>query len=136
MARKRVETIQPVRNSRLTGKRGEEREQPVRGAALMNSADTPNDTPTEGQIVPPEEQILPSGGGAMPAPEASVTGEQGGSEDQGGDEDQGLAEKAQEAAPEAAQQAQSLARANPTPILLAISFVAGVVVARIASRRR
>jgi hypothetical protein len=82
----------------------------------MNPADTPNDTPTEGQIVPPEEQILPSGGGTMPAPEAEVTG-------------------GQEAAPDAAQHAQSLVRANPTPILLAISFVAGVVVARIASRR-
>jgi hypothetical protein len=82
----------------------------------MNPADTPNETPTEGPIVPPEEQILPSGGGAMPAPEAEVTGER-------------------DAAPEAAPQAHSLVRANPTPILLAISFVAGVVVARIASRR-
>jgi hypothetical protein len=82
----------------------------------MNSAETPNDTPTEGPIVPPEEQILPSGGGAMPAPEASVSGEQ-------------------EAAPEPAQQPQSPARANPTPILLAVSFVAGVVVGRIASKR-
>ena len=103
----------------------------------MNPADTPNDTPTEGQIVPPEEQILPSGGGAMPAPEASVTGEPASDEqsEQGGGEDQGLADKAKEAAPEAAQQAQSLARANPVPIGLAISFVAGVVVGRIASRR-
>jgi hypothetical protein len=107
----------------------------------MHPADTPNETPTEGQIVPPEEQILPSGGGAMPAPEASVTDEPSGdvAGDQGGDEAPGMAEKAKEAAPEsvgeAAQQAQSLARANPVPIGLAISFVAGVIVGRIASRR-
>jgi hypothetical protein len=31
---------------------------------------------------------------------------------------------------------ESLARENPTPIALAAAFVAGVVVARIASRRR
>jgi hypothetical protein len=96
----------------------------------MHPEETPSTPPTEGQTVPPEEQILPSGGGTMPAPEAEVTGEQGGDAD-----DQGLAEKAKEAAPEAAQQAQSLARANPVPIGLAISFVAGVVVGRIASRR-
>jgi hypothetical protein len=99
----------------------------------MHPEETPSTPPTEGQIVPPEEQILPSGGGTMPAPEADVTDEQR------EDEDQGMAGKAKEAAPDsvgdAAQQAQSLARANPTPILLAVSFVAGVVVGRIASRR-
>lgn len=35
----------------------------------------------------------------------------------------------------AAEEAGSLARANPMPIALAASFVAGVVVGRIASRR-
>lgn len=99
----------------------------------MHPEETPDTPPTEGQIVPPEEQILPSGGGTMPAPEADVTDEQDGAEGQE------TAENAKEAPSEsvgaAAQQAQSLARANPVPIGLAISFVAGVVVGRIASRR-
>ena len=105
----------------------------------MSAEETPETPPTEGQIVPPEEQILPSGGGAMPAPEASVAAEQGEGEAHGTDEPQGMADRAKEAAPEpvaaAAGQAQSLARANPMPIALAASFVAGVVVGRIASRR-
>jgi len=78
---------------------------------------------TPGKIVPPEEQILPSGGGTMPAPEARVTAEQG------------EGEAAPEPVAAAAGQAQSLAGANPVPIGLAVSFVAGVVVGRIASRR-
>ena len=71
--------------------------------------ETPDAPPTEGQTIPPEEQIVPTAGLA-----------QEDEQDQGG----GTGE-----------QAQSLARANPTPIGLAIAFVAGVVFGRIASRR-
>jgi ElaB/YqjD/DUF883 family membrane-anchored ribosome-binding protein len=105
--------------------------------------------PTEGQTVPPEEQIIPTAGLVQ---EDEQT--QGGEESQGGEQAQGkaeemksqatdkaeeMADKVKEAAPEsvgaAAGQAQSLARANPMPIGLAVAFVAGVVVGRIASRR-
>jgi hypothetical protein len=88
----------------------------------MHPQETPNEPQTEGQIIPPEEQIIPSGGGTMPPPEVGPGGDQSESE----------------ATPEpmaAAGQAQSLARSNPMPIGLAVAFVAGVVVGRIASRR-
>jgi ElaB/YqjD/DUF883 family membrane-anchored ribosome-binding protein len=116
----------------------------------MHPADTPNDPPTEGQIIPPEEQILPSGGGPILGQEATeaVQEESGGEESQDKAEElkgqatekaEEMADKVKEAAPEsmgqAASQAQSLARANPMPIGLAVAFVAGVVVGRIASRR-
>ncbi|MDQ3725811.1 MAG: pre-rRNA-processing TSR2 family protein [Actinomycetota bacterium] len=90
----------------------------------MHPADPPNDTPTEGQIVPPEEQIIPSGGGPILGQEATEAVQ----EESGGEESQDKAE-------ELKGQAQSLAREKPMPIALAAAFVAGVVVGRIASRR-
>lgn len=91
--------------------------------------------PTEGQTVPPEEQIIPTAG--LVQEDEQTQGDQGDQQDQGKAE--GMADKVKEAAPEsvgaAAGQAQSLARANPMPIGLAVAFVAGVVVGRIASRR-
>jgi hypothetical protein len=82
----------------------------------MHPAEPLNTPPTEGQTIPPEEQILPSGGGTMPPPEAEVQ------------------DAATESAGAAAGQAQSPARENPMPIALAGAFVAGVVVGRIFSR--
>jgi hypothetical protein len=107
----------------------------------------PQAPPTEGQIVPPEEQILPTGGGTMPPPEQPVAGgdqvqtdEQ--TQDEPPQESEGKAEevagKLKEAAPEAvsaaAGGAQSLASQNRTPIALAAVFAAGVVVGRLISR--
>jgi F0F1-type ATP synthase assembly protein I len=96
----------------------------------MHSEETPSTPPTEGQTVPPEEQIIPTAG--LVQEDEQTQGEEQ------PQEDDGMAGKVKEAAPEsagaAAQQAQSLARANPMPIGLAIAFVAGVVVGRIASR--
>ena len=90
----------------------------------MHPEEPPNTPPTEGQTIPPEEQILPSGGLVQ--------------EDEQTQGDEGLADKVKEAAPEsmgaAAGQAQSLARENPTPIALAGAFVAGVVIGRMLSR--
>jgi hypothetical protein len=111
----------------------------------MHPADAPNDPPTEGQIVPPEEQIIPSGGGPILGQEATDAVQESGGEEpeQGGGEpeqsDEGMADKVKEAAPEsftaAAGQAQSLAKEKPMPIALAAAFVAGIVVGRIASRK-
>lgn len=106
----------------------------------MQPGDTPNDTPTEGQIVPPEEQIIPSGGGPILGQEATdAVQEQGGGEAQEESGAQGKAEEmksqAGEKAEEFTQQAQSLAQQKPMPIALAAAFVAGIVIGRIASRR-
>ena len=99
----------------------------------MHSEEPQPAPPTEGQTIPPEEQIIPTAGLAQEdeqTQEVQPQGEQ--------TEAQGMADKVKEAAPEsageAAQQAQSLARENPMPIALAAAFVAGVVVGRIFSR--
>ena len=75
--------------------------------------------PTEGQTVPPEEQIIPTAG--LVQEDEQTRGEE---QAQQGDQAENITG-----------QAQSLARANPMPIGLAVAFVAGVVVGRIASRR-
>lgn len=81
----------------------------------MHSEEPPNTPPTEGQTVPPEEQILPTGGIVQEQEEPSQA-------------------PPTDAPPSAASQAQSLAQENPMPIALAAAFVAGVVVGRILSR--
>jgi ElaB/YqjD/DUF883 family membrane-anchored ribosome-binding protein len=104
--------------------------------------------PTEGQTVPPEEQIIPTAGLVQEDEQTQGSESQGGEQSQGkaeemksqaADKAEEMADKVKEAAPEsvgaAAGQAQSLARANPMPVGLAVAFVAGVVVGRIASRR-
>jgi F0F1-type ATP synthase assembly protein I len=100
----------------------------------MHPEDTPDAPPTEGQTIPPEEQIIPTAG-LVQEDEQTQGSEQG----QGDEQAQGMADKVKEAAPEsagaAAQQAQSLAQERPVPIALAGAFIAGVVVGRIASRR-
>jgi hypothetical protein len=97
----------------------------------MHSEEPQNTPQTEGQTIPPEEQIIPTAG-LVQEDEQTQSDEQSQGEE-------GMADKVKEAAPEsvgaAAGQAQSLARANPMPIGLAVAFVAGVVVGRIASRR-
>ena len=96
----------------------------------MHPQEPQNTPPTEGQTIPPEEQIIPTAG--LVQEDEQTQGEQSQS-------DEGMADKVKEAAPEsvgtAAGQAQSLARSNPMPIGLAVAFVAGIVVGRIASRR-
>jgi hypothetical protein len=96
----------------------------------MHPQEPQNTPPTEGQTIPPEEQIIPTAG--------LVQEDEQTQEDQS-KSDEGMADKVKEAAPEsvgaAAGQAQSLARSNPMPIGLAVAFVAGIVVGRIASRR-
>jgi hypothetical protein len=84
----------------------------------MHSGETPDTPPTEGQTIPPEEQIIPTAGL--------------GQEDE---QTQGEEPQQEKQTENVGGQAQSLARANPTPIGLAVAFVAGVVVGRIASRR-
>jgi hypothetical protein len=93
----------------------------------------PQAPPTEGQIVPPEEQILPTGGGTMPPPEAEVE-EPAPGEAAPEEEAPGAKRAPPDPAGAPAAQAQSLARENPMPIALAAAFVAGVVVGRIFSR--
>jgi len=96
----------------------------------MDQEETPDTPPTEGQTVPPEEQIVPTAG--------LVQEDEKAQDEAPAKDDQGVADKVKEAAPEspgeAAAQAQSLARENPMPIALAAAFVAGVVVGRIFSR--
>lgn len=85
----------------------------------MQRDETPDAPPTEGQTIPPEEQIIPTAGLVQedePSQGEPSQGDQGQGGGMGG-------------------QAQSLARANPMPIGLAVAFVAGVVFGRIASRR-
>jgi hypothetical protein len=86
----------------------------------MQPDETPDAPPTEGQTIPPEEQIIPTAGLVQEDEQVHDESTQG---DQGG-QSGGMG-----------QQAQSLARANPMPIGLAVAFVAGVVFGRIASRR-
>ena len=83
----------------------------------MQPDETPDAPPTEGQTIPPEEQIIPTAG--LVQEDEQTQGEEPTQGGQGG----GMGG-----------QAQSLARANPMPIGLAVAFVAGVVVGRIASR--
>jgi ElaB/YqjD/DUF883 family membrane-anchored ribosome-binding protein len=109
----------------------------------MHPQEPQNTPPTEGQTIPPEEQIIPTAG-LVQEDEQTQLGEesQGKAEElksQATEKAEEMADKVKEAAPEsvgaAAGQAQSLARSNPMPIGLAVAFVAGVVVGRIASRR-
>ena len=99
----------------------------------MHSEEPQPAPPTEGQTIPPEEQIIPTAGLVQ---EDEQT--QDSAADEQTQDDRGMADKVKEAAPEsageAAQQAQSLARENPMPIALAAAFVAGVVAGRIFSR--
>lgn len=105
----------------------------------MQPDQTPDAPPTEGQTIPPEEQIIPTAGLVQedeqtsgppigqPTSDESTSSEQSQGESTQGDQGgQGGG---------VGQQAQSLARANPMPIGLAVAFVAGVVFGRIASRR-
>jgi hypothetical protein len=93
----------------------------------MHAEEPPNTPPTEGQTIPPEEQIIPTAGLV-----------QDDEQPQGEEKAQGMADKVKEAAPEsmsaATDQAKSLAQQNPTPIVLAATFVAGIVIGRMASR--
>lgn len=84
----------------------------------MHPQEPQNTPPTEGQTVPPEEQIIPTAG--LVQEDEQTQGEQAQSDDRSDN---------------VAGQAQSLAAANPAPIALAVAFVAGIVVGRIASRR-
>jgi F0F1-type ATP synthase assembly protein I len=107
----------------------------------MHPEEPQNAPPTEGQTIPPEEQIIPTAG-LVQEDEQTQGEDQGKAEEmktQATDKAEEMADKVKEAAPEsvgaAAGQEQSLARANPMPIALAVAFVAGVVFGRIASRR-
>ena len=40
-------------------------------------SEEPQAPPTEGQTIPPEEQILPSGGGTIPSPEQQTMPSEG-----------------------------------------------------------
>jgi ElaB/YqjD/DUF883 family membrane-anchored ribosome-binding protein len=84
----------------------------------MHAEEPQSAPPTEGQTIPPEEQIIPTAG--LVQEDEQTQGEQAQSEDR---------------TENVAGQAQSLASSNPMPIGLAVAFVAGVVVGRIASRR-
>jgi hypothetical protein len=99
----------------------------------MNPEESPNTPQTEGQSVPPEEQILPTGG--LVQEDEQTQDEPPQPEEKAQQEEQAPHGDAQQDQAPPIQQAQSLARANPMPIALAASFVAGVVVGRIASRR-
>lgn len=99
----------------------------------MQPDETPDASPTEGQTIPPEEQIIPTAGLVQEDEQTSgppigqpTSDESTSSEQSHDDQGQGGG---------MGQQAQSLARANPMPIGLAVAFVAGVVFGRIASRR-
>lgn len=113
----------------------------------MHTEETPDTPQTEGQTIPPEEQIIPSGGGPILGQEATQgVHEQGGGEapsesssqaptpegqTQGTEDSQS---KTQEPMAAATEQAKSLAQQNPNPIALAAAFVAGIVIGRMASR--
>ena len=88
----------------------------------MQPDETPDAPPTEGQTIPPEEQIIPTAG--LVQEDEQTQGEPSRSEPNQGGQGGGMGE-----------QAQSLARENPAPLALAVAFVAGIVVGRIASRR-
>lgn len=89
----------------------------------MPTEETPDNPQTEGQTIPPEEQIIPSGGGPILGQEAAQeVHEQGGGEPP---TEMGAA----------AEQAKSLAQQNPNPIALAGAFIAGIVIGRMVSRR-
>jgi hypothetical protein len=109
----------------------------------MHSEETPDTPQTEGQTIPPEEQIIPSGGGPILGQEAT----QGVHEPGGGEAPTETStepptpegqtqDKAQEPMAAAAEQAKSLAQQSPNPIALAAAFVAGIVIGRMASHRR
>lgn len=114
----------------------------------MHTEDTPDTPQTEGQTIPPEEQIIPSGGGPILGQEATQgVHEQGGGEAPSESaskapteaptpegQTQGSQDTAQEPMGAAAGQAKSLAQQNPNPIALAAVFIAGIVIGRMASR--
>jgi hypothetical protein len=114
----------------------------------MHTEETPDTPQTEGQTIPPEEQIIPSGGGPILGQEATEgVHEQGGGEaptessSQASDsaptpegQTEGVEGEAQQPMAAATGQAKSLAQQNPNPIALAGAFVAGIVIGRMASR--
>jgi hypothetical protein len=89
----------------------------------MPPDETPDTPQTEGQTIPPEEQIIPTAG-LVQEDEQTQEAPSGGQPSQ---DEQGQGSGM-------AGQAQSLARENPAPLALAAAFVAGIVVGRIASR--
>lgn len=95
----------------------------------MHTEETPDTPQTEGQTIPPEEQIIPSGGGPILGQE--TTQEVHG---QGGGEAPTPEGQTQEPMGAPAEQAKSLAQRGPNPIALAAAFVAGIVIGRMASR--
>lgn len=96
----------------------------------MHTEETPDTPQTEGQTIPPEEQIIPSGGGPILGQEATEeVHEQGGGEALPTPEGQ-----TQKPMGAPAEQAKSLAQQNPNPIALAAAFIAGIVIGRMASR--
>jgi hypothetical protein len=104
----------------------------------MPTEETPDTPQTEGQTIPPEEQIIPSGGGPILGQEATEeVHEPGGGEAPTPEgQTEGVEGEAQQPMGAAAEQAKSLAQQNPNPIALAAAFVAGIVIGRMASRRR
>lgn len=101
----------------------------------MPTEETPDTPQTEGQTIPPEEQIIPSGGGPILGQEATQgVHEQGGGGAPSESSTQAPTPEGQTEGTQGQTQAKSLAQQNPNPIALAAAFVAGIVIGRMASR--